>query len=157
MAYFHTLLNFVGVMATIESRSGGFCPVIYSFGHSQSACATCGDRVALCTRSPRLAAVACCSLRPARLLHCARGPLAEREAVSRRVQLRWRFPLVVDDTWRGVMTGRKGRKNRNNGAHALLGRGGVNEILQEMSFSSGHTWQLQALIWLLYKKPCMFL
>lgn len=68
MANFHTCLDSVGFVAAIESRSRGFCHIIYSFVHSQSGRAACSDCASQVAGSLRLGAVICCPLCPARLL-----------------------------------------------------------------------------------------
>lgn len=49
-----------------------------------------------------------------------------------------------------------GREVQGSRTHAVRG-GDSNELLQKMAFSPRCTWQRKALIWLLHKKPCMFL
>lgn len=108
MAYFHTFLNSVGGVATIESLSRGFCLVISSFVHSQRGSAACSDRVSPCARSQRRATATCAAVPGEAALRCRDGS-GWAGSLCRGQSPPWGVSFGLSRLGRGVVDVRKGR------------------------------------------------
>lgn len=123
MAYFQT---FPGFVAATESRSRGFCHVIYSFGIAKVAVQPLCVAVCQVTET-------CCSLCPA----VVTLPLAEREKPSAS---RPEHTSGVDFLWKRSDKHVEGEGSTGNSmTHAARDRDRINEILRKISFSCTYT------------------